>query len=209
MTVPVSSFVRYRGYLERVITDAGRTFGARGHLVPLSTGYDSVCCAALAKRLGGGASFSIKEDRNGSNDDGTSIGQLLGLEVHEFSRKPRAYREKRVSYKRPKGVEREEFLALEEASDLVDFFAGMGFADECLRIPDALLAGRLLLTGFHGDKVWGFRKATPNIVRGDVSGASLGELRLRTGFCHVPVPMMGSQAHEQILALSTSDELAP
>lgn len=205
----ILSFEDYRAFLERVIIESEQTFGSSGRLVPLSTGYDSVCCAALAKRLGGAVSYSMVRDRNGLDDDGAAIGKILDLDVHQFARVARQYSEKAVQYKGPGGVEREEIIAFEEASELVDCYAGMGFADECMRIPDQLLEGRAVLTGFHGDKVWSLRRADSDMVRGDVSGSSLIELHLRTGFMHIPIPMMGSQAHEQIRTIATSDELKP
>ena len=71
--------------------------------------------------------------------------------------------------------------------------------------------GRVLTTGFHGDKVWAkdTNALGTDIVRGDISGLSFCEHRLSVGCIHFPVPFMGVQQIADIKALSNSSELAP
>ena len=86
----------------------------------------------------------------------------------------------------------------------------MTLYDECLRAPDEMLAGRLVLTGFHGDKIWDrHEEAKPDLVRGDSSGASLGEFRLRVGFLHIPVPMLAFRAHARIKSIGGKADMIP
>src|SRR5690606_23914570 len=47
-----------------------------------------------------------------------------------------------------------------------------------------------------------------NIVRGDQSGLSLAEYRLRAGFLHCPVPFWGVRQIRDVRAVSNSSELA-
>ena len=92
-----------------------------------------------------------------------------------------------------------EFAALGDAGD-VQF---SGFED--------VLAGCILTTGFQGGKVWDphNRDIGPDIRRGDASGSSLGEFRLRLGFIHVPVPFIGCENHSDISVIGRSAELDP
>jgi hypothetical protein len=72
-----------------------------------------------------------------------------------------------------------------------------------------ILPKKLLFTGFHGDKVWDVnnQKVSPDIIRGDASGVSLAEFRLRLGFIHMPVPFLGCVHHPSIHVISNSAEM--
>ena len=76
---------------------------------------------------------------------------------------------------------------------------------------EADLPGTILFTGFHGDKVWhyGNHKVSKTIIRGDASGGSLGEFRLRVGFIHLPIPFVGCLQHPSIDRVTMSDEMKP
>jgi hypothetical protein len=70
------------------------------------------------------------------------------------------------------------------------------------------LGQRVLVTGFHGDKIWGLHsKPTSVIQRGDISGSSLGEFRLRRDFVHLPLPFCAAQRHADIARISHSEEM--
>jgi hypothetical protein len=86
----------------------------------------------------------------------------------------------------------------------------MGGEDYCYRGFDPLLPGRVLLTGFHGDKIWGlYEKPNTVLARGDVSGSCLQEFRLWRDFMHIPVPMIGARRHPEIAALSHAPGMRP
>jgi hypothetical protein len=87
-------------------------------------------------------------------------------------------------------------------------FMGWG-AQEASWAP--YLEGRILFTGFHGDKVWdrNCEKVTKYIVRGDPSGHNLNAFRLRVGWIHLPVPFLGCTSHPSIHKISTSPEMLP
>jgi hypothetical protein len=72
-----------------------------------------------------------------------------------------------------------------------------------------LLRGRILYTGYHGDKVWAkqSKDTSPHLVRGDPSGLALTEYRLRAGFIHCPVPFMGVRQIADLQKISTSPEM--
>src|SRR5262249_40534922 len=73
------------------------------------------------------------------------------------------------------------------------------------------LRGKILLTGYHGDKIWDKHttKLSPDIVRGDQSGLSLTEYRLTIGMLHCPVCFWGVRQIEEVNAISHRDEMAP
>jgi len=71
------------------------------------------------------------------------------------------------------------------------------------------LKNTILLTGYHGDKVWDLHHVAPggDIVRGDASGLGLTEYRLWARFLHCPVPFWGVRRAAEIGAVSRSSEL--
>jgi len=163
-------------------------------LTTVSSGYDSPACAVLARAAGcrHAATFVRARSDYGSQDDsGSAIADTLGLTVTEHDAPD--YRAM------PPGL-LAEFLA-----------TGMGSDDAIFAALEPQLRGRLLYTGFHGDKVWARINDTvgPDIVRGDASGASMAEFRLRVGFVNLSIPFIGCVQHPAIHAISNSDELRP
>ncbi len=74
-----------------------------------------------------------------------------------------------------------------------------------------MLNGRVLLTGFYGDRVWGRdnKKLDATVLRGDRAGLSLTEYRLWAGFIHFPLPFMGVRQIRDINKISNSAEMKP
>ena len=68
------------------------------------------------------------------------------------------------------------------------------------------LRGKVLLTGYHGDKVWDKLTTylSDKIVRGDPSGLALTEYRLHAGFINCAVPFWGTRQIRDIHAISNS-----
>jgi hypothetical protein len=200
--VGFQTFEEYRDYLLSVIRQAGESYGSKGIAVFISRGYDSAACAGLAKQLGDATAICVDQSRFGDADDGTEVAKALGMPSVLLSRKQR---EKVLGDKHAR-----EFVGPEDYAELFEFYIGMTLADECLRAPAELLSGRTVLTGFHGDKIWDrSAKATADLERGDSTGASLGEFRLRVGFLHIPVPMLAFRAHAKIRAINRSPEMEP
>lgn len=202
---PAQSFQEYKEFLLRVVSDVRDSSGFGRLVSHVSKGYDSVACAALVKELGGGAALSIAKSRYGVDDSGEEIAQILGLDSRVIERP------KRVTY--PGGVNGKnvfEQLNPEDLRSRYEFYVGLNLADECLKVDDALLAGSIVLTGFHGGRIWDINKPANEVLgRGDSTGSSLYEFRLRVGFVHVPVPLVGALSHPDLLALGLSDDMAP
>jgi hypothetical protein len=188
------TFTRYRGFLETGLqhlaanltsTGRGRPFRLLG---TISSGYDSPTIATLARSAGLRDVISFDRSRGEESDSGREVAERLGLQVtvvprDDWQRVPLA---------------EIPFLAADAKGEDVYF-----------RSAEAMLTGSVLLTGFHGDKMWGkYTSAlSPDLVRGDQSGLSLTEYRLRAGFIHCPVPFMGVRQIRDVNRLSRSTEL--
>ncbi|MGO4526451.1 hypothetical protein AB4097_16505 [Microvirga sp. 2MCAF35] len=200
----ITSFETYRNYLLSIIRQAADTYRSDGISVYLSTGYDSTACAALARQVDGDCiAIMIDNARSGQTDAGLEAARALGIRAEMLNRKNRLrFSEKRDVWR--------EFVTGSDIDRLSDFYIGMGVLDECLHAPEDLLAGRTVLTGFHGDKIWDpSLHPTTVLKRGDISGASIGEFRLRVGFLHIPVPMLAFKAHPLLQAIGLSNEMRP
>jgi hypothetical protein len=196
---PVRAFANFDDYkaflLERVTaihanaSDPHRQITYRP-MASLSAGYDSPAAAVFARAIGCTEALTFSQARGGTSDDtedsGAAIAAKLGMQVHEFNR---------LDYLQEKGFPEAEFF-------------GWGAQES----PWAgHLEGRLLFTGFHGDKVWdrNCKKVSSHIIRGDASGHNLNAFRLRVGWIHLPVPFLGCTSHPSIHKISTSKEMEP
>lgn len=164
-------------------------------LATVSSGYDSPACAAIARLAGGRRAITLKEARSGfrdTDDSGRRIGEILGLEVIELSAE-------------------DYFNEGQEPREIEILASGFGGDDLVWIGAENHLRGCLLFTGYHGDKVWDKHKksVSPDIKRGDPSGASLLEFRLRAGFLNFPIPFIGCLNHADIRKISISDEMTP
>ena len=165
-------------------------------VVTLSKGYDSNCAAVLAKRVGcteAATLAKMREDDCGPDDSGAEIAQQLGMRVTEYDR---------LSFLDMPGFPEAEFTVYPGGMDVV--MAPM--ADQ--------LEGALLLTGIHGDVVWNTdpKVSQPYLMEPAafwLSGRTMYEFRLRTGFIHLPVPFIGAIHCRRIFEISTSQEMKP
>lgn len=194
---PFRDFEAYRSFIQDQITflvknasDPKRKIIGYSPLATVSSGYDSPACAVFGKAVGCSQAITFSAARSGEEDSGRKIGEILGLTVTEFESD---------AYLHRTDFPEAEFLA-----------TGYGGDDLIMAALEDELPAKLLLTGYHGDKVWGRHvKASPHIVRGDPSGASLGEFRLRVGFQNLPVPFIGCTKDESIKRISNSEEMRP
>jgi len=190
------AFRSYQDYRETLSSELGALFanaadqGRTRHYAPVSTcssGYDSTACLVLASEFGCSRAVTLDTARSEVDDSGTHIAEHLGISVQNFPRREIGRRE-----------EVEEFVA-----------TGMGGEDVIFAAFEPAIGDSVLLTGFHGDKIWG-KGVKPNSVlaRGDVSGSNFAEFRLRTGFIHVPVPFIGALHHPELAAISNSRNMS-
>jgi hypothetical protein len=194
LSAPFARFEEYRDYLRSVVETAALNgcHPARRTryrlLTTLSSGYDSPACAALACSAGCTEGVTVYQSRYGESDDGDEIGRHLGLRM------------KRVGHPLFADPFPDDPIAAAEF-----FSTGMQGEDITYVALEGLLNERLLVTGFHGDKVWNrYAEAGSMLARGDVSGSSLGEFRLRQNFVHLPLPFVGALQHPSIHAISNA-----
>lgn len=192
-----SSFADYQAFLLEQVRaiaanarDPGRKVTYRP-IATISTGYDSPAGAVLARAVGCTEALTFATARpsaavHDTEDSGEAIAARLGLRTHVFDR---------LAYLRATGFPEAEFFGWA--------------AQEWPWAPH--LEGRLVFTGFHGDKLWdrNCKKVTPHIVRGDPSGHNLNAFRLRVGWIHLPVPFVGCTSHPSIHRISNSSEMDP
>jgi hypothetical protein len=191
------TFAGYHGFLTAAVQRLAGNMAdpARGHryrmLGTLSSGYDASTTAVLCHGAGMTQAISSRQARGGGGaDDGRAVADRLGLELLLFDRA--AWQDKELPE--------------------LPFLAGNPRGGEVfLSGAEDLLRGRVLVTGFHGDKVWGkeTKALGPDVVRGDMSGLSLCEYRLGLGFIHFPPAFMGVRQIGDVNRLSNSAELAP
>lgn len=165
-------------------------------LATLSSGYDSPACAVLAAEAGCRSAITIasardRHDVSAHDDSGAALAAPLGLSVVERQRDTR--------------------LSVDDDIVAAEFWAtGMSGEDMVMRVFADELAGSVLVTGFYGDTVWSTsRLVSTTLRRADVAGASMGELRLRLGFAHLPLPFVGADQHPSIRAITMASEMDP
>jgi len=188
-------FEAYRAFLVETTARLARNLAdpARAHryemIGTLSRGYDSPTVAVIAREAGLERVFCFDRARDGGDDRGVEIAERLGLEISVIERD--AWRRQPLA--------EVPYLAADAKGEDVAFEAAAG-----------LLAGRALLSGFHGGRAWAKRQVDPRpLARGDRSGLSLCETRLWHGFLHLPLPYLGARQSGDLAALGASTAMRP
>ncbi len=161
--------------------------------VAMSTGYDSTAAGAIAARAGSDSVVSFRTGwpwagYQGEDDSPDEAARALGMSVEVFDR---------LAYMDCQDAPEAEFLA-----------TGMSGEDVVYRSMDTALSRRILVTGFWGGAAWR-GNARPNLSRVDLSGASLGEFRMRVDMIHLPLPYIGGLNQPNLAALRVSPDLMP
>jgi hypothetical protein len=189
------SFSRYRDFLAGALADLAANAAAPGRTRPyrlvgtISSGYDSPTAVTLARPYLDTV-VSFDRGRDGAADAGAALGAALGLA--------------------PVVVRSDQWRAAPFAE--VPFLAGDAKGEDVyFKGSEPLFGGAVVLTGFHGDKVWDpdAHLTGHDFHRADQSGVSLTEYRLWAGFIHCPVPFIGGRQIRDIRSISRSPELAP
>lgn len=189
-----SSFIHYEQFLQENLNNLADNLADQGRkqhyrfLATASSGYDSPAIAALAYKAGCKDAVCIDKDRFGDTENGEQVAAYLKLN--------------------PIRIERDAWRQLEGVE--IFFLAADGTAEAVsLASVEQELSGRVLLTGYHGDKIWAKDTAdlSDDIVRGDSSGLSLTEYRLWAGFIHCPITFWGVRQVRDINSLSNAEEM--
>ena len=196
-----SAFEPYHAFLAHSLREVARNAAdpRRRHPIGLmgtiSRGYDSTTVSTLAREVGLRQILTVGRSRTGADDSGEETAKHLGLEAIVLRR------DRWRDYPLPE----------------VPFLTAGSVADDRVFL-DARehLSGKLLFTGFHGDKVWSKSpyKADsllphPEIRRGDTSGLTLTEYRLSAGFIHCPITFWGCRQIHELVRISRDPSMRP
>jgi len=168
----------------------------------ISSGYDSTAVSSLVRKIGVTQCFTCKKSNSIlpvwlspkiAVDDGSPIAEILGYDVQYINN-------------------------LNMSEDELYFLAASCAGPESVyyslaeRIHTRCQVG-LVFTGYHGDVMWDLKlkpgESGKEIIRGDTSGFNLSEIRLKSGFFHVPVPFMYARSIRDVLKISLSEEMKP
>ena len=196
-----SAFEPYHEFLRQTLSavtrnaaDAGRQHSL-GLIGTMSSGYDSTTVGTIGRDFGLKEIITFDEARTHESDSGTVAAAHLGL---------KAILVRRDDWRRHHLPE-------------VPFLTADGYAeDRFFLCAEPHLRGKLLLTGFHGDKIWGKSPYGPDsltphpeIKRGDCSGLTMTEYRLSAGFIHCAVPFWGARHIHEVVAISRQAAMKP
>lgn len=198
-----SAFEPYHAFLRRSLAAVAQNAAdaAREHPIGLigtmSSGYDSTTVTTLGREFGLTDFITFDEARGGDPDSGLEAGRHLGL--------------------RPIVVRRDAWRHSTDPLPEVPFLSADGNAEDRFFLGAAEhLRGKLMLTGFHGDKIWSKSPYSrdsllphPEIKRGDCSGLTMTEYRLSAGFINCPVPFWGARQIHEVVAISRDASMRP
>lgn len=207
-----TNFLSYKQYISTINSDlkniASNASSSRRKkpidlYTTISKGYDSTAVTALAADLQLKTAFTSKTSNSSlisffikgwNDDDGTEISRKLGLKVNYLD-----YKESEI-----------------DNDELYFLAATTGEPELQLYKIHKLLSNNdrpsAILTGYHGDTIWGLsppnKALTDDILKPGASGLTLSEVRLKSGFIDIPVPMMHARSIVSINRISASDEMS-
>jgi hypothetical protein len=206
----MSSFEQYHALLNDVLVRLKRNYSSPERKVPLETfttissGYDSTAVACLTRTIGVKTCFTSRRsnssvpaliDRRRAFDDGGPIAEALEMET--------IYLSHRISSSSDDEL---YFYAVDPAKTELVFHSMAAHIEKTCQAA-------VVFTGYHGDKMWDSKLEdkylNDEIIRGDISGLRLSEIRLKSGFIHVAVPFIFARSVASISKISDSPEMEP
>ncbi len=169
----------------------------------ISRGYDSPAATALVRDQVDACFTSPRSNsripawisRDAADDDGSPIAERLGLPVEHLD--PRSG-----------GITEDELFFLAPTMQHPELI----FHSMCRHVERHCEAA-VVFSGYHGDKLWDVSTSgaylSDEIIRGDPSGLPLSEIRLKSGFVQVPIPLMYARSIRDLVAISHSPEMSP
>jgi hypothetical protein len=206
----IASFGEYFALLNDVLTRLQRNSASAERrtrldtFTTISSGYDSTAVACLAKAIGVKTCFTSRRsnssmpawiDRRRAFDDGGPIAAALGMQA--------IYLNHAISSSSDDEL---YFYAVDpQKTELVFHSMAAHIEKHC---PAAVV-----FTGYHGDKMWDSKLEAKylndQIIRGDISGLRLSEVRLKSGFIHVAVPFIFASSVASISKITESPDMEP
>ncbi|HET7607831.1 MAG TPA: hypothetical protein VFL84_04080, partial [Gammaproteobacteria bacterium] len=166
----------------------------------LSNGYDSTAVTTIVRELGVSEFFTYV---------GSWAASSAGQAKHETAPISAALQVKTVPLRAPREPDIEDELLLRAAIPLAVQVPLLAMARYVEQHSDVAA----VFTGFHGDIIWDLNVpeefVSQAIIRHDMSGLDLSELRLKSGFFNVAVPFFFAASIEDVVAVSRSGEMEP
>ncbi len=166
----------------------------------LSNGYDSTAVTTIVRELGVDEFFTYV---------GSWGVKSTGKAEHETAPIAAALGVKTVPLRAPREPDIGDELLLRAAIPLavqVPLLTMARYVEDHSEVA-------AVFTGFHGDIIWDMNVpdqfVTEAIIRHDMSGLDLSELRLKSGFYNVAVPFIYAASIESVVAISRSGEMEP
>ena len=163
----------------------------------LSSGYDSTAVTCLAKDVETSICFTTKpgiSQKSRQLEDGSRIADVLQMESVLLDPEDTNVSENEVWFLAP----------TYEGCEVI--FDRMATHIENSNEPS------VVLTGYHGDKIWDRgskgKYLSDEIIRGDTSGLNLSEIRLKSGFINVAVPFMFARSISDIVKFANCQSMA-
>lgn len=200
------SFAEYFGMLDaslKAICDNAADPGRRTPLElygTLSSGYDSTAVSSIVRNHGVDEFFTYvgawsPKSRGQADFETAPIAKGLGV--------------KTVQLHAPREPAVEDDLLLRAASPLGSQLPLLSMSKYIERNAQSAV----LFTGFHGDIIWDMnvpeKFVSEAIIRHDISGLDLSELRLKSGFYNVAAPFLYAASIASVVAISRADEMKP
>jgi hypothetical protein len=209
----IQSFEEYEELLTSALREIGRNYrdGSRTSSLTafstVSSGYDSVAVTCLARQLGIKSCFTSAPRskwnlgylvfRNFGRDEGRPIADALSLETIPL-------RTVRAANADPE-LELYFYAAASSIFELIFHEMAVHIRRNC--------NAAIVFTGYHGDKVWDVSTSgkflDDDVKRSDISGLTLSEARLQSGFVNVAVPFILARSIGSIVDISRSRAMAP
>ena len=201
------NFEAYNNHLLMVLNnliDNGHDNSRKIKYFPLSSiskGYDSPAVTSLIKKLGSFESVTVDVDICGVNDSGSDIAKVLGISCHP------------CEHPAGKSINNLDNMEYSEklAGESKEFIATLGLGDDLVFSAfDNYLSNSLFFSGALGDSIWGMLDKPPYGIPVRIFfGKSLNEFRLRKGFVHVPLPVIGSVFPYYIYRINFLKDMKP
>jgi hypothetical protein len=164
----------------------------------LSSGYDSTAVTCLAKDIGMNTCFTTtpgSTHKSKDLEDGKRIADELNLNSVLLNPEDASVSENEVFFLAP----------TYEGCEVI--------FDRMTRYIEDAGKPAIVMTGYHGDKIWDRsskgKYLSDEIIRGDTSGINLSEIRLKAGFINLAVPFLFSRSAGDIIGIADMSEMQP
>lgn len=197
---PVKSYEEYRdGMLEmlRKIADNAADPARKrkfGMVTTVSKGYDSACCAAMAKKVGCEIALTFDRPEKYADDNGDVVARQLGYTDIRYADASHYF----------------------QRNDCVEAFhtaTGELGSTICFEAFEKEFQGNIVFYGERGDQFWNKNPVRPN---GDyrfanqlVVGIGMAEWRLQVGFALMPIAFYKGMYWEDLRDIANSAEMEP